>query len=488
MITELSPYPSYKDSGVPWLGEVPEHWDLQQLGRIGRFAKGSGGSKEDEVEQGVPCIRYGDIYTQHQYFIHKSKACISSERAVDYTPIKCGDLLFAASGETIEEIGKSTVSLIEEQAYCGGDVIIFRPSVNLNAAFLGLASDCWQSAFQKSTMGRGITVMHIYVDELKYMWIPIPPHEEQTAIVRYLDYMDRRILRYIRAKQKLIELLEEQKQAIIHRAVTGQIDVRTGQPYPAYKPSGVEWLGDIPEHWEVVPLKRIAKFKSGAGFPVSEQGGQEFEIPFLKVSDMNRPGNEKWIKTADSRVSIETAERLGAFVFPAGTIIFPKVGGALLTNKRRFLREPSCIDNNVMGCVVDGADLEYAFLLLTQLDLGRLAKPGPVPAIGEGDIREIKATIPSSSEQGGIVSYVEATTGKINSSLSNAFREISLLKEYRTRLIADVVTGKLDVREAAANLPEEADNEELSEDISKLVEGKETIEDLESEPAEEVEV
>ena len=82
----------------------------------------------------------------------------------------------------------------------------------------------------------------------------VPPLPEQTAIVRFLDHADRRIRRYIRAKQKLIALLEEQKQAIIHQAVTGQIDVRTGQPYPAYKPSGVEWLGDVPAHWEIGDL------------------------------------------------------------------------------------------------------------------------------------------------------------------------------------------------------------------------------------------
>ena len=83
----------------------------------------------------------------------------------------------------------------------------------------------------------------------------LPPLSEQTAIVRFLDHADRRIQRYIRAKQKLIALLEEQKQAIIHQAVTGQIDVRTGQPYPAYKPSGVEWLGEVPAHWEVIQLR-----------------------------------------------------------------------------------------------------------------------------------------------------------------------------------------------------------------------------------------
>ena len=93
----------------------------------------------------------------------------------------------------------------------------------------------------------------------------MPPPPEQTAIVRFLDHTDRRIRRYIRAKQKLIALLEEQKQAIIHQAVTGQIDVRTGQPYPSYKDSGVEWLGDVPKHWEIWRLKILCSMKSGEG-------------------------------------------------------------------------------------------------------------------------------------------------------------------------------------------------------------------------------
>ena len=285
--------------------------------------------------------------------------------------------------------------------------------------------------------------------DFKYLPCLVPPLPEQAAIVRFLDHADRRIRRYIRAKQKLITLLEEQKQAIIHRAVTRGLD-----PNVRLKPSGVEWLGKVPEHWEVVPLKRIAWFKSGAGFPVAEQGRQDFGIPFLKVSDMTRPGNEVWIEMTESTVSSATATRLGAFIFPAGSIIFPKVGGALLTNKRRLLRRSSCIDNNVMGCVVREANLDYAFILLQRLDLGLLAKPGPVPAIGEGEVRAIKVVLPPTQEQRELVTFVHRATANLDSVILTTNREISLLREYRTRLIADVVTGKLDVREAAAGLPE----------------------------------
>ena len=485
MIVGLKPYPAMKDSGVPWLGEVPVHWEARQLGQFGMLLKGSGGTKEDEVPAGIPCVRYGDLYTSHEYFILKARSFVSSAKAKEYTPIKFGDVLFAASGETIEEIGKSAVNLIPSQACCGGDVILFRPNREVDARYLGYGTDCTPSALQKATMGRGITVMHIYGDQLKRLSMALPPLLEQAAIVRYLDHADRRIQRYIRAKQKLVTLLEEQKQALIHQAVTGQIDVRTGQPYPAYKPSGVEWLGEVPEHWEVVPLKRIAWFKSGAGFPVAEQGRQDSEIPFLKVSDMTRPGNEVWIEMTGSSVSSATATRLGAFVFPAGSIIFPKVGGALLTNKRRLLRRPSCVDNNVMGCVVSEADLNYAFILLQQLDLGRLAKPGPVPAIGEGEVRAIKVVLPPTQEQVELVTFVHRETANLDSVILTTKRETTLLREYRTRLIADVVTGKLDVRAAAARLPDEAEEPEPRDETNALTEGEEEpTDDLDTTPEE----
>ena len=284
MIVGLKPYPAMKDSGVPWLGEVPVHWEARQLGQFGMLLKGSGGTKEDEVPAGIPCVRYGDLYTSHEYFILKARSFVSSAKAKEYTPIKFGDVLFAASGETIEEIGKSAVNLIPSQACCGGDVILFRPNREVDARYLGYGTDCTPSALQKATMGRGITVMHIYGDQLKRLSMALPPLLEQAAIVRYLDHADRRIQRYIRAKQKLITLLEEQKQAIIHQAVTGQIDVRTGQPYPAYKPSGVEWLGDVPEHWERARLKAcLAAMRNGLFKP---KDAVRDCVPLVNVGDI----------------------------------------------------------------------------------------------------------------------------------------------------------------------------------------------------------
>src|SRR5690606_27660740 len=117
----------------------------------------------------------------------------------------------------------------------------------------------------------------------------IPPLSEQTAIVRFLDYMDRRIRRYIRAKQRLIKLLEEYKRPLIHQAVTGQIDVRTGEPYPRYKDSGVEWLGQVPAHWEVRSIKRIARLNpSKTELPLSWRDGRAVFLPMERVGTDGR--------------------------------------------------------------------------------------------------------------------------------------------------------------------------------------------------------
>lgn len=235
------------------------------------------------------------------------------------------------------------------------------------------------------------------------------------------------------------------------------------KPYPAYKDSGVEWLGKVPAHWEVIPLKRLAWFKSGAGFPIVHQGETSAELPFFKVSDMNIPGNEKYLQAYANTVSLSTVRSLGATVFPEGAIIFPKVGGALLTNKRRITIKPFCIDNNVMACVPTNGNHNFLFLIMSWIDLGQIAKPGPVPAISEGEVREIRVAIPPLPEQTTIVAYLDTQTAKIDGAISAARREIELLREYRERLISDVVTGKVDVREVASQLPEEPETPEEEE-------------------------
>ena len=222
----LDPNVPLKPSGVDWIGDIPAHWEAKQLGRIGRFSKGSGGTKEDEVGSGVPCVRYGDLYTSHKYHVRRTRTFISNKQASAYTQIQFGDILFAGSGETLEEIGKSAVNLIQGEARCGGDVIILRPSLQMDASFSGFLVDSRQAQLQKSAMGRGFTVMHIYSSELKYLWVALPPINEQTAIVAHIEEATGEIDSAIGKTRRQIELLEEYRTRLIADVVTGKLDVR----------------------------------------------------------------------------------------------------------------------------------------------------------------------------------------------------------------------------------------------------------------------
>ena len=457
MIGGFKCYPVIRDACFRWLGEVPEHWKVKQLGRIGRFSKGSGGTKEDEVVNGIPCVRYGDLYMQHQFFIRKSRACIAEKKKSVYTMIRYGDVLFAGSGETIEEIGKSAVNLISKPAYCGGDVIIFRSSIQVDASFLGYATDCPQAAYQKSCMGRGITVMHIYSDELKYMFVALPPLPEQTTIVRYLDYFDRRIRRYIHARQKLIKLLEEQKQVVIHRAVIRGLDSDV-----PLKPSGVEWLGEVPGHWKVQRLRNTAEMRVSN----VDKHVKEGETPVRLCNYVDVYKNDCISEHINFMRVTATPEEIKRFRLQEDDVLITKdsetwddIGvPALVTDSASDL-----ISGYHLALLRPYTEKLVGGYLLRALQSKGLAYQFHVEAKGvtryglsHSGIKSAWMPLPPLPEQTAIVKYLDKTTADLDTAITRARRGIDLLQEYRTRLIADVVTGKLDVREAAAALPDES--------------------------------
>ena len=459
---DLKPYPAYKDSRVPWLGDVPEHWKLRPNRAAFREVNERGHA---DAEMLSVTITQG-VIRQSQLLAGSSKKDASNEDKSTYKLVCPGDIAYNKMRAWQGAVGVSRYRGIVSPAY-----VVVRPRGNDDARFFHylLRTPVFAKEAERWSYGISSDQWSLRPEQFRQIYCCLPPLPEQTAIVRFLDHADRRIRRYISAKRTLIRLLNEQKQAIIHRTVTRGLD-----PNVRLRPSGVEWLGDVPDHWKILPLKRIAWFKGGVGFPVHEQGSMSAEIPFLKVSDMTRPGNDQWMESAANCVSRETADRLGAYIFPASAVVFPKVGGAMLTNKRRLLRRPSCIDNNMMGCVVQQGVLEYVFLILRWLDLGRLSKPGPVPAISEGEVREIKVALPSREEQSSAVESLRTETAKLDAPIGQAEREIALLREYRMSLVADVVTGNLDVRQAGESLPAEPQEDEPKklEELDSINEGE----------------
>jgi type I restriction enzyme S subunit len=255
MIQDVKPYPAYRDSGVPWLGEVPEHWEVRRQRDCVWMLVSNIDKDTKEGEIPVRLCNYTDVYkndriTARLPFMH---ATATPEELVRFR-LRLGDVIITKDSESWIDIGvPALVEYESPEIVCGYHLALLRPrQAVISGGFLLRAIQSRGVACQYHVGANGVTRYGLSHDAIKNVLIPVPPLAEQSAIVRFLDHFDRRIRRYIRAKQKLISLLNEQKQAIIHRAVTRGLD-----PTARLKPSGVEWLGDVPEHWDVMRSKNV---------------------------------------------------------------------------------------------------------------------------------------------------------------------------------------------------------------------------------------
>ena len=306
------------------------------------------------------------------------------------------------------------------------------------------------SSRQAFNDGHLSTIAHLTGEKLRTHPFPFPSFAEQTAIARFLDHADDRIQRYVRAKQKLIELLREQIQAIIYQAVTGQIDVRTGEPYPSYKTSGVDWLKNIPFHWEMVRNGRILVQRNEIGFPdlpileVSLKTGvrvRDFDYSERKQAMSDR-GNYKRAIKGDIAYNMMRMWQGAVGVAPVDGLVSPAyvVANALPGNEPRYfgsLFRTSAymveVDKYSRGIVKDRNRLYWE------------------------DFKQMPSPCPPPDEQVLVADAIDHKAVIIGEGIRQAERQIDVVREYRTRLIADVVTGKIDVRLALPELPGDDD-------------------------------
>lgn len=215
---------NFKDSGVEHLGEIPKHWEVKRLATFGRFSKGGNISRQDLAESGDSALLYGDIYMNYEISTSCLDSKISKNTSLGAIPIYKGDILFAGSGETKEDIGKNIVYLGKDKAFAGGDVIIFRQKGN-NVLYLSYALNTRYAKFCKGIESKGEIIVHIYASNLKDIKIPIPPLKEQEQIAQFLDSKISKIDKIIEKIKKQIELIKEYKTTLINQAVCGRIDL-----------------------------------------------------------------------------------------------------------------------------------------------------------------------------------------------------------------------------------------------------------------------
>jgi type I restriction enzyme S subunit len=432
---QYKPYPAYKDSGVEWLGEIPAHWEVRRADSFLRYDKIQ--IEPSEITQdfvfhySIPAVQAtGDGALEAPTEIDSAKLRVVSKRLLVSKLNPRKGVVLIASERDVPTI-------------CSTEFVPFEVrGCDLQwAMYLFLAESTRQ---RLSAVVRSATRSHqrAEVAEIVKIWHGVPSMPEQRTIAAFLDRETARIDALVAKKERLIALLQEQRTALITRAVTKGLD-----PTVTMKDSGVEWLGEIPAHWRAMALKRIGDLQAGAGFPDDEQGLLDEEVPFFKVGDMGMPGNEREMRVHQHSVSRATARRLGAFIFPPDTIVFAKVGAALLLNRRRLVVRPSCIDNNMMGFMPAHCDPTWAMYWLSGLDMGELANPGAVPSVNEGQMRDTPAAVPPEPEQRAIAAFLDRETAKIDALIAKVRAAIERLKEYRTALISAAVTGKIDVRE-----------------------------------------
>ena len=215
--------------------------------------------------------------------------------------------------------------------------------------------------------------------------------------------------------------------------------------YPAYKESGVEWLGEMPEHWNAAPIKHFGRLKGGAGFPHEKQGQEDAELSFHKVNALGKADQRGVLPTSENTITRETAKELGAFVFPPRAIVFAKVGAALLMGRIRVLERDACIDNNMMGLVTrrETHDFRFAMYAMQLVRFDLIANPGAVPSLNEGQIGDFQLASPPVEEQTRIATFLDHETAKIDALIAEQQHLIELLQEKRQAVISHAVTKGL---------------------------------------------
>jgi len=441
MVAAMTPYPVMKDSGIEWLGNVPTHWEILPGRACFREKKLTNFALQEKT---VLSLSYGQIVVKPP---EKLRGLVPSSfetyQIVDPLNIVIRPTDLQNDHNSLR-FGLSRHRGIITSAY-----LCFLTSKRLVPEYGHFLLHSYDLMKIFYGLGSGLRQNLDWTD-FRHLSCVVPPLREQTAIVRFLDHADRRIRRYICAKQKLIALLEEQKQAIIHQAVTRGTD-----PEVTLKPTGNPWFPKVPAKWEVMPLGRVIT-RSVDG-PHHSPNYLDQGIPFLSARNIKA---DRW--------SLEDVK----FISPGDYEVFckrvkPEIGDVLYTK------------GGTTG-VARTVDLEFPFQVWVHIAVLKLRKDRVLPRylaaalntprcyeqsqlftrgatnqdLGLGRMKEIVLPIPPLNDQSDIIECIGVTEEKISSGIQAALREIDLLHEYRTRLIADVVTGKLDVREAAATLTE----------------------------------
>ena len=447
--TTFPKYAAYKDSGVEWLGEIPEGWEISRLRNIFFFSKGLTITKENLQEKGIYCVNYGEIHSKFGFEvnpeIHELK-CVSEEYLLSDSNslLNNGDFVFADTSEDIEGSGNFTYLNSKIRTFAGYHTVIARLKTPVNERFVAyvITSQSFRNQIRRRV--KGVKVFSITQSLLKTVNFWFPPKKEQTAIAAFLDDKTAKIDRVIAQKQQMIALLKERKQIIIQNAVTKGLD-----PTVKMKDSGVEWIGEIPEGWEVKRLKNlVTNIISGPfgsslikdeyvklGFKIY---GQEQVIPNdLTIGDYYIT-QRKFEKM--KRYEIFENDILVSCVGTFGKIaLVPKIFERGIINPRLIKMSPQLKD--ILPKYLHEVLLsDFCFI---QFD--RISRGGTMGVINIELLSKLILVLPPKENQENILNHIAIERSKIDQAITLQHTQIKKLKEYKATLIDSAVTGKIKI-------------------------------------------
>ena len=438
MIADLKPYPSYKGSGMDWLGDVPKHWEV--LPNRALFAEVK--ERDHPEEQMLSVTITKGVIRQQALLADSSKKDSSNQDKSAYKLVRSGDITYNKMRAWQGAVGVSDYRGIVSPAY-----VVERPRKGASSHYLHhlLRTPAFAKEAERWSYGITSDMWSLRPEHFKMIYGCLPPLPEQSAIVRFLDHADRRIRRYIRTKQKLITLLKEQKQAIIHRAVTRGLD-----PNVRLKPSGVEWLGDVPEHWEVRRLKsklRPVDRRSSSGTETLLSLRRDFGVVVYAEHFSRPPQGVTLVGYKLVEAGQLVVNRLQA---NNGLLFCSRLSGVVSPDYSVFA-ERSPVDMEYLGNLLRTVTYKTHF---RRESTGLGTGSAGFLRLYDDKLLETSVSLPPLEEQSTLLVSLSEITASLCRAIGRQHVGIALLREYRTRLIADVVTGKLDVREEAARLPE----------------------------------
>lgn len=429
-----SPYPTYKPTLLPWLPKVPEHWDLSKISHA--FA---------ERRETVSDKDFEPLSVTKNGILPQLETAAKTDNGDNRKKVVKGDFVINSRSDRKGSAGVSpldgSVSVIST---------VLKPLTDkTDTSFTGYLLTCYYFQEEFYRHGKGIVadLWSTKFSEMKGMEIPLPPLPEQRQIATFLDHKCGLIDTCIQKKTRLIELLKEQKQAIINKAVTRGLDDRVH-----LKPSGIEWLGEVPEHWEVKKLKHVARMQNGLALNEKNVPANSVSVPYLRVANV-QDGYIDLTEVKEVRISPEQIER---YSLEKGDLLmneggdFDKLGRGVVWEGQI---SPCIHQNHVYALKVKKDRDPYWINLLSLTFYGKCyfisksKKTTNLASISSKNIMEFPVLMPPENEINEIKKFVEEEEMRVGAIITRIEREIELMQEYKTTLIAEAVTGRIDVRE-----------------------------------------